>query len=119
MQGTRVTYTYHTAGTLAANHSFVFTLPFDAQLVHVSAVGSNTNNGILDVGYTGALEAYVKDKDIGDGGVPGCVDDPSEFVGSNNPHIAAGTVIVATLDYDGASGTAAADFTLVLTFTEG
>ena len=119
MQGTRVTYTYHTAGTLAANHSFTFTLPFDAQLVHVSAVGSNASSGILDVGYTGALEAYVLNKDIGDSGVPGCVDAPDEFVGGNYPHIAAGTVIVATLDYDGAGGTAAADFTLVLTFTEG
>jgi hypothetical protein len=119
MQGTRVTYTYHTAGTLAANHVFCFTLPFDAQLVHVSAVGSNSNNGILDVGNSSDAEAYVKDKDIGDSYTPGCVDDPSEFVGSNNPHIAAGTIIKATLDNDGAGGTAAADFTLVLTFTEG
>ena len=119
MQGTVVTYSYHTAGTLGANHSFTFILPFDAQLIHVSAVGSNTNNGILDVGKTGALEEYVKDKDNGDGGTPRTVDTPGEFVGSNYPHIAAGTTIVATLDYDGAGGTATADFTLVLTFTEG
>jgi hypothetical protein len=35
------------------------------------------------------------------------------------PHIAKGTVIVATLDYDGAGGTAAHDFTLVLGFMKG
>jgi hypothetical protein len=119
MQGDHFAVSYHTAGTLAANHSFTFTAPFDMTLEFVSAVGSNTNNGILDVGYTGALEAYVLNKDIGDGGVPGTVDAPGEFVGSNYPHIAAGTVVVATLDYDGAGGTASADFTLVMVFSEG
>ena len=119
MQGTRFTVSYHTAGTLAANHSFIFKVPFDCPLEFVSAVGTNTNNGILDVGYTGALEAYVLNKDVGDSGVARYCDAPGEFVGSNYPHIAAGTVIVATLDYDGAGGTAAADFTLVLIFSEG
>jgi hypothetical protein len=119
MQGTRITYTYHTAGTLAANHVFCFTLPFDAQLVHVSAVGSNANNGILDVGNSSDAEAYVKDKDIGDSYTPAVCSTTTDFVGSNFPHIAAGTVIKASLDYDGAGGTATADFTLVLTFTEG
>jgi hypothetical protein len=47
------------------------------------------------------------------------LDEPGDFVGSNFPHIAALTNIICTLDYDGAGGTAAADFTLVLTFTEG
>jgi hypothetical protein len=119
MQGTRVTYSYHTAGTLAANHVFCFNLPFDAQLVHVSAVGSNANNGILDLGNSSDAEAYVLNKDIGDSYTPAVCSAASDFTGSNYPHIAAGTIIKATLDYDGAGGTAAADFTLVLTFTEG
>ena len=119
MQGTRVTYGYHTAGTLAADHSFIFTLPFDATLVHVSAVATNASSAILDVGKTGALEAYVLNKDVGDSSVPATVDAPDEFVGGNYPHILAGTVIIATLDFDGAAGTAAQNFSLVLTFTEG
>jgi hypothetical protein len=119
MQGTRITYAFHVPGTLAANLDIKFTLPFDAQLVHVSAVGSNANNGILDVGNSSDAEAYVKDKDIGDSGTPGVVDAPEEFVPTNYPHIAAGTIIACALDYDGAGGTAAHDFTLVLTFTEG
>jgi len=119
MQGNHFAVSYHTAGNAAANHVFAFTAPFDCTLEYVSAVGSNTNNGILDVGYTGALEAYVINKDVGDGGVPGTVDAPGEFVGSNYPHIAAGTVVTASLDYDGAGGTAVADFTLVMVFTEG
>jgi len=119
MQGSRVTYSYHTAGTLAANHNFRFTLPFDATLVHVSAVASNASNAILDVGSSTAAEAYVKDLDVGDSGAPAVVSAPGSFNGGNFPHIAAGTIVVAALDYDGASGTAAADFTLVLTFLEG
>jgi len=119
MQGNHFAVSYHTAGNAAANHVFTFTAPFDCTLEYVSAVGSNTNNGILDIGYTGALEAYVLNKDVGDGLVPGTVDAPGEFVGSNYPHIAAGTVVTASLDYDGAGGTAVADFTLVMVFTEG
>jgi hypothetical protein len=35
------------------------------------------------------------------------------------PSIDDGDVLVLTLDYDGSSGTAAADVTIVLTFSEG
>ena len=119
MQGTRFTVSYHTAGTLAANHSFIFMVPFDCQLISVSAAASNASSGILDVGYTGALEAYVADMDVGDSSVAAILDEPGDFVDDNFPHIAALTNIICTLDYDGAGGTAAADFTLVLVFSEG
>ncbi len=119
MQGTHFTVSYHTAGTLAANHSFRFTLPFAAQLVHVSAVGSNANSGILDIGNSSTAEAYVANLDVGDSGTPAECDEPGDFVDDNYPHIAAGIIVVAALDFDGAGGTAVADFTLVLTFTEG
>ena len=66
MQGTRFIVSYHTAGTLAANHSFIFKLPFDAQLIGVSAANSAATDAILDIGYTGALEAYVLDMAVGD-----------------------------------------------------
>jgi hypothetical protein len=119
MQGTHVTYAFHIPGTLGANVSIVFTLPFNAQLVHVSAVGSNANNGILDVGNSGDADAYVADLDIGDSGTPAECDAPGDFEGDVYPHIKAGTVIAVALDYDGSSATATDDFTLVLTFTEG
>jgi hypothetical protein len=119
MQGTRVTYAFHVPGTLAANLSIKFTLPFDAQLVHVSAVGSNSNNGILDVGSSTDDDAYVDALDIGDSGVPAECDEPDDFASDVFPHIVAGTIVACALDYDGAGGTAAHDFTLVLTFTEG
>jgi hypothetical protein len=119
MQGTRFTVSYHTAGTLAANHSFIFKLPFACQLIGVSAAASNASSAILDIGYTGALEAYVANMDVGDSSVAAIYQENTDFEGDEFPHIAAETNIICTLDYDGAGGTAAADFTLVLTFTEG
>jgi hypothetical protein len=112
------TQTLHVTGTLAANVSAKYVLPFDAQLVHVSAVGSNTNNGILDIGPSTDTDGYLDGVNIGDGGTPAEFD-RDDFVGTQFPHIAKGTIIVITLDYDGAGGTATADFTLVLTFTVG
>ncbi len=118
MQGTMLTVSYHTAGTLAANHAFRFKFPFDVQLVSVSAGGSNTNNGIIDIGSSADVDLYLDAKDIGDGGTP-AIFGKADFVGAEFPHIAAGTIIVVGLDYDGASGTATADYSLLLTFTEG
>ncbi len=119
MQGTRITVSFHTAGALAANHSYIFKLPFDAQLIGISVAASNASSAIIDVGYTGALEAYVKDMDAGDSSVAAILDEPGDFVGDNFPHIVALTNIIVTVDYDGAGGTAAQDLTTVLTFTEG
>ena len=109
---------YHIPGTLAANITITFKAPFDCQLIHVSANGSNANNGILDIGYIGALEAYLANKDIGDSDSPAEFD-RDDFVGEQYPHIADGTLVNIGLDYDGAGGTATANFTIVLTFTEG
>ena len=119
MLGTFFTISYHTAGALAANHSFKFKLPFDAQLIFVSAVGSNANNGILDVGTSATADLYVSNLDVGDSGTPALVDEEGEFEGDVYPHITKGTIIAAALDYDGAGGTAVQDFTLILGFTEG
>jgi hypothetical protein len=104
---------------LAANHSFKFKLPFDASLVFVSAVGSNANNGILDVGTSSTADLYVSNLDVGDSGTPAVIDEDTEFESDVFPHITAGTIIATVLDYDGAGGTAVQDFTLVLGFTKG
>lgn len=111
-------HSYHIPGTLSANLGINFTTPCDLQLVHASAVGSNANDGLLKIGSSSDDDAYLASAAIGDSGTP-AVFDRDNFVGGQYPHIAAGTVVVITLDYDGAGGTAAANFTLALTFTEG
>jgi hypothetical protein len=119
MLGDFFTMTYHVPGTLAANETVYFQLPFDGSLVFVSALASNANNGILNVGSSADTDAYVSNLDVGDSLVPAVLDEAGEFEGDVLPHIVKDTIIAACLDYDGASGTAAHDFTLVLGFTKG
>ena len=118
MLGNLFTHTIHVPGTLAANITVTFTVPVDCQLIHVSANGTNANDGKLTIGYIGSLAAYLASAAIGDSDTP-VEFDRDNFVGTQFPHIAKGTVVNVGLDYDGAGGTATANFTAVLTFLEG
>ena len=62
-------------------------------------------------------EQYGSRITIGDSGTPSEFD-WGDFI-DQHPRIEDGDVVIITVDYDGATGTAAADLTLVLTFTEG
>lgn len=118
MLGNMFTHTIVIPGTLAANITVTFTLPVDCQLIHVSANGSNANDGKLTIGKIGTLEAYLALAAIGDSDTP-VEFGKANFVGAQYPHIVKGTVFNVGLDYDGASGTATANFTCALTFLEG
>lgn len=110
--------TYHQAGTLSAGWAIRFSAPYDLQLLHVSAVASNDSDATLKIGTSADDDAYLAASAIGDSGTP-VEFERTDFIGDQYPHISQGTIIVVTLDHDGASGTAAADVTLVLTFSEG
>lgn len=117
--------TYHVAGTLAADIAITFTAPCDCTLLHVSAVGSNANNGLITIGDSDDADEYLTSASIGDSHTP-VEFDGDDFVDTSGnthtlyyPRIADGTVVKIALDYDGASATATANFTLVLTFAEG
>jgi hypothetical protein len=116
---------YHIPGTLSANIAIRFTAPCDCTLLHVSAVASNDSDATLIVGDSSDTDEYLTSSTIGDSGTPAEFDG-DDFVDTDGnshnryyPRISDGTVVVVTLDYDGASGTAAQDVTLVLTFAEG
>ena len=116
---------FHIPGTLSADLDIRFTVPSDCQLVHVSAVGSNANDGLLTIGDSADTDEYLTSSAIGDSQVPAEFDG-DDFVDSDGnahnryyPHITDGTIVVITLDHDGDSGTATDDFTIVLTFVEG
>jgi hypothetical protein len=109
---------YHIPGTLSANIGVRFKTPCDCTLVHVSAVASNNSDATLKLGDSTDDDAYLVAAAIGDSGTPAAFD-RDDFVGGQFPHITAGTIVVATLDYDGAAGTAAQDVTMDLTFVEG
>lgn len=116
---------YHITGTLAANVNIRFTAPCDCTLLHASAVASNDSDATIIIGDSSDTDEYLQSSTIGDSNVPAEFDGDDWYdtsgvqPGVYYPRIADGTVVVVTLDYDGASGTAADDFTLVLTFAEG
>lgn len=116
---------YHVTGTLGANVTITFTAPFDCTLLHVSACASNDSDATLIIGDSDDADEYLQSAVIGDSGVP-VEFDGDEFRDTGGlqqtryyPRIADGTVVIITLDYDGDGGTAADDFSIVLTFAEG
>jgi hypothetical protein len=116
---------YHIPGTLSANIAIRFTAPGDCTLLHVSAVASNDSDATLKIGDSSDDDEYLVAAVIGDSGTP-VEFDGGDFVDTDGnthtryyPRISDGTIVVLTLDYDGSSGTAAQNVTIVLTFAEG
>jgi hypothetical protein len=121
----KFTVEFHYTGTAAANVVFRWTVPSDCTLRHVSAVGSNSHDATLTVGNSSAATAYLTASAIGDSGTPAEYElanfDGTTIAeqGHDYPHLTDGTILAVAVDYDGASGTAVNDLTIVLTFSEG
>ena len=121
----KFSHAFHIPGTLGADVSIKYTVPSDCSLVHVSAVASNASSATLTVGDSADADEYLTASDVGDSGTPAEYDG-DDFVDASGvshdryyPHITDGTIVAIAVDYDGASGTAANDLTVVLTFVEG
>ncbi|MEW5988982.1 MAG: hypothetical protein AB1791_20345 [Chloroflexota bacterium] len=114
----------HVTGTLAANVSFRWTVPFDCQLIHVAAVGSNANDATVEVGTSADTDGYLVASAVGDSGTPNEYG-RSSFTGAlltdsgQFPHLTDGTILAVVVDFDGAAGTAVQNLTVVLTLTKG
>ncbi len=110
--------TYHIPGTLAANVTPRATLPCNCTLLHVSAVASNNSDATLKIGTSTDDDACLAECTIGDSGTP-VEKTRADFIGGQYPRLTDGTILLITLDFDGSSGTAAQNVTIVLTFAEG
>ena len=119
MQGKKIVKAFHITGTLGANVDIRFTAERDMHLNHISAVASNDSDATLIAGISSDTNSILASATIGDSQTP--VEKTKSDWTTTNPtgKIADGDIFVATLDYDGASGTAAQDVTLIFTFTEG
>jgi hypothetical protein len=121
----KFTHAFHVPGTLTANITSTFTAPSGCQLIHVSACASNDSDATIIVGDSSDADEYLTASVVGDSGTPAEYDYDDFVDTSGNTHtrfypvISDGTVVVVTVDFDGASGTAANDLTVVLTFAEG
>jgi hypothetical protein len=116
---------FHVPGSASANLSIKWTAPFDCTLLHVSAVGSNSHNATMEIGDSADANEYLTSSSIGTSGTPAEFD-YDDFVDTSGnthsryyPRIVDGTIVAIAVDYDGASGTAVDDLTIVLTFAEG
>ena len=124
MDGMRFVWNVHLHGTLSANAAMRFKMPCDATLVHAQGVAGNDSDATLKIGSSADDDGYLAAMTIGDSGTP-TVWDRGDFDGTLNsdtaecPHIAKDTILLLTLDYDGASGTAAQNVDIALTFLEG
>lgn len=116
---TLITYSVHIPGTLVANVTPLFAVPFNCTLLHVSAVASNNNDATLKVGTPANPAAYLAEFPIGDSHVPAVKASFKDFVGGQYPRLTANSSLLLTLDYDGNSGTAAQNVTLAVVLAKG
>lgn len=125
MLGQHFTVSYFLPGTLAANHVQDFTVPFDCKLKEISAVAQNDSDATLMVGTSADDDGWITAYAIGDSGTPntkGLANFNGALLtsaGAEWPRAVDGTIVRTTLDYNGNSGTAAQNVTVVLTFEEG
>lgn len=123
MLGMKLSQTFHITGTLTANVSMTVGMEAGATLIAVSCVGSNAHDATLDVGTSVDTDGVLAGKDIGDSNTPTIyrpVDWNGALATANQPyHFVKDDILQVAVDYDGSSGTAIADLTLVLTFLEG
>jgi hypothetical protein len=113
---------FHIPGTLSADINIRWTAPFDCTLRHLSAVGSNSNSGLIIAGPSTDTDGFLKSASIGDSNTPvewerGDFD--GDEVSGDECRLSDGAIFVITLDHDGDGGTAAQNVTIVAVFEEG
>lgn len=123
MDGLRFPVTVHLHGTLAADAQGSFPLPIGMTLESVAAVASNDSDAKLQLGLAEDADGIMSAKAIGDSSAPKTFV-KTDFDGAacdakNPPHFDKGTVVTWLVDFDGASGTAAKDVTILFSFLEG
>jgi hypothetical protein len=129
MDGMRITLPLTFAGMaassqMAANAVAYWRTPCPLTLVHISATASNAASSTVRVGTSSDDDGYITAFAVGQSATP-VVKDRGDFDGALNadanecPHIARDTVLAVTVDYDGSSGTAGQNVSVILTFVEG
>jgi hypothetical protein len=119
MQGNLFTINVNGNGQLAADVVYRFALPVGATLIGGSAICDADDSFLLNFGTTADADAYIDDLTV-TGSATACTDiAPSSLVDGAPMHIAAGTDLIVTIDYDGGAGDDAANAAVCLVFREG
>lgn len=119
MQGNRNVLCFHVPGTLSANLDIRWAAAFDGRIKHISAVASNDSDATLMVGVSTDTDEILAASTIGDSQVPKEFDADDWASTNTTAAFSKSEVLVLTIDYDGSTGTAANDLTIVITLLEG
>jgi hypothetical protein len=110
---------FHVPGTLTANIVITFEAPFDFRFRTISACASNDSDATLMLGISTDTNSILTAAVIGDSSVP-VEKRVADFASTNaTGAVSKGEIVVLTVDYDGATGTAAADLTVLFDILEG
>ena len=119
MQGHRNIYTFLVPGTLTANITATWTAAHDGRIQHLSGVASNDSDATLMLGISTDTNSILDAAVIGDSDVP-VEKTRANFATANvTGAFSKGDILVLTVDFDGATGTAAQNLCVVITTLEG
>ena len=119
MQGLSNVLCFHVPGTLTANLDIRWKAARDGRVKHVSAVTSNDSDATITLGVSTDTDEILASTTIGDSQVP-VEKTQSDFASTNETGAySKGETLVLTVDYDGSSGTAGQNLTVVITTLEG
>lgn len=109
----------HVPGALTANLDIRINVPVDCRINRISAVASNDSDATLAVGDSGDEDEILTATAIGDSQTPVVFDEDDWASTNETAELSKGDILVLTIDYDGATGTAAQDLTIDIDFLEG
>ena len=120
MTGMHLNYVFFSRGTPTATAKATISLPVAATLIQATAVGTNSNAGLLNIGTTTDTDGYLNDFSFGTGNTP-AVAKRADFDGaltvSGDPiHFKKDAVVHITIS---STSTYPNDPCVVLTFLEG
>ena len=119
MQGHRMLIPLLVPGTLTANVVYTFEAPFNFRFRTVSACSSNDSDATLMLGISTDTNSILTAAVIGDSDVP-VEKRQADFASTNTTGaVSKGEIVVLTIDFDGASGTAADDLCVMMDIIAG
>ena len=116
MRERQISLYFQVSGTLGANVSIPLMFPYPVTLDYISASASNDSDATVAV--SGASTMSMAAQTIGDSGA-GKIITPTTAEKASTAGEVANSLITVTVDYDGASGTAADDLNIMLAFLTG
>ena len=119
MQNARNVLCFHVPGAMTADLDIRWAAAYDGRAKHISAVTSNDSDATIAFGVSTDTDEILAASTIGDSQTPVEKTAANWATTNSSGQFSKGEVLVLTVDYDGSSGTAGEDLTVVITLLEG